>query len=312
MLAGCETWVVFEGFRGLQGISLHREQGSCGFLIDDASVSWATLRDRRVGLRIQENKVSKIRRRLFRKGSRRLSSNGRLWTAPTTHYLLKSNPKMSVADSVPSRMPLEPKVTAVAPLDTDQAKWIGLKQIHYTDQDGKKRVWESAERKTRGASGIDAVAILAILRSKTNAFPLSTVVIEQYRPAIDKFVIELPAGLIDKGETAEQAAIRELEEETGYKAEKVTESSPIIFSDPGMSNANMKLVVASVPMNDQLEMPDSKLDVGEHIVKRVIPLDKLNATLKVYDEKGYVVDARLAHLATGYDIAQRIGSGAFP
>lgn len=250
---------------------------------------------------------------MWLQGSRRLSSNGRLWTAPTTHYyLLKSNPKMSVADSVPSRMPLEPKVTAVAPLDTDQAKWIGLKQIHYTDQDGKKRVWESAERKTRGASGIDAVAILAILRSKTNAFPLSTVVIEQYRPAIDKFVIELPAGLIDKGETAEQAAIRELEEETGYKAEKVTESSPIIFSDPGMSNANMKLVVASVPMNDQLEMPDSKLDVGEHIVKRVIPLDKLNATLKVYDEKGYVVDARLAHLATGYDIAQRIGSGAFP
>ncbi|KAI6111991.1 NUDIX hydrolase domain-like protein [Pisolithus croceorrhizus] len=229
-------------------------------------------------------------------------------------------------------MPLEPKVTAVAPLDTDQAKWIGLKKIHYTDQDGKKRVWESAERKTRGASGIDAVAILAILRSRTNAFPLSTVVIEQYRPPIDKFVIgrskafksrrtsftdqhckkELPAGLIDKDETAEQAAIRELEEETGYKAEKVAESSPIIYSDPGMSNANMKLVVASVPMNDQLEMPDSKLDVGEHIVKRVIPLNKLNATLKVYDEKGYVVDARLAHFATGYDIAQRIGSGAFP
>lgn len=249
---------------------------------------------------------------LVLQGSRRLSSNSRLWTAPTTHYLLKSNLKMSVTDSVPSPMPLEPKVTAVTPLNTDQAKWIGLKQIHYTDQDGKKRLWESAERKTRGASGIDAVAILAILRSKTNAFPLSTVVIEQYRPAIDKFVIELPAGLIDKGETAEQAAIRELEEETGYKAEKVTESSPIIFSDPGMSNANMKLVVASVPMNDQLEMPDSKLDVGEHIVKRVVPLDKLNATLKVYDEKGYVVDARLAHLATGYDIAQRIGSGTLP
>ncbi|KAI6168659.1 NUDIX hydrolase domain-like protein [Pisolithus thermaeus] len=211
-------------------------------------------------------------------------------------------------------MPLEPKVTAVAPLDTDQAKWIGLKKIHYTDQDGKKRVWESAERKTRGASGIDAVAILAVLRSKTNAFPLSTVVIEQYRPPIDKFVIgsQLNSCLIDKDETAEQAAIRELEEETGYKAEKVAESSPIIYSDPGMSNANMKLVVASVPMDDQLEMPDSKLDVGEHIVKRVIPLDELNATLKVYDEKGYVVDARLSHLATGYDIAQRIGSGAFP
>jgi len=34
-----------------------------------------------------------------------------------------------------------------------------------------------------------AVAILAILRSETNAFPLSTVVVEQYRPPIDKFVV---------------------------------------------------------------------------------------------------------------------------
>lgn len=34
-----------------------------------------------------------------------------------------------------------------------------------------------------------AVAIFAILRSKTNAFPLSTVIIEQYRPPIDKIII---------------------------------------------------------------------------------------------------------------------------
>lgn len=40
-------------------------------------------------------------------------------------------------------------------------------------------------------------------------------------------------GLIDEGETPEQAAIRELEEETGYKADKVLESSPIIVPDPG-------------------------------------------------------------------------------
>jgi hypothetical protein len=34
-----------------------------------------------------------------------------------------------------------------------------------------------------------AVAILAIIQSKTNAFPTSTVIIEQYRPPIDKFII---------------------------------------------------------------------------------------------------------------------------
>lgn len=34
-----------------------------------------------------------------------------------------------------------------------------------------------------------AVAVLAIIKSKTGAFPPSTVVIEQYRPPIDKYVI---------------------------------------------------------------------------------------------------------------------------
>ena len=40
-------------------------------------------------------------------------------------------------------------------------------------------------------------------------------------------------GLIDKDETPEQAAIRELEEETGYKAAKVIETSQTVVADPG-------------------------------------------------------------------------------
>jgi 8-oxo-dGTP pyrophosphatase MutT (NUDIX family) len=44
---------------------------------------------------------------------------------------------------------------------------------------------------------------------------------------------ELPAGLIDDGETPEEAAIRELREETGYKAESALESSAVLATDPG-------------------------------------------------------------------------------
>jgi hypothetical protein len=76
------------------------------------------------------------------------------------------------------------------------------------------------------------------------------------------------------------------------------ESSPVIVSDPGtlerttmasftliglvlgMTNANMKLVVLNVPLEDQMETPDAKLDAGEFIVKRVVELAKLYDELK--------------------------------
>ena len=44
----------------------------------------------------------------------------------------------------------------------------------------------------------------------------STVLVKQYRPPLDAYTIELPAGLIDANETPQEAAIRELKEETGY------------------------------------------------------------------------------------------------
>ena len=104
-------------------------------------------------------------------------------------------------------------------------------------------------------------------------------------------------GLIDEGETAEQAAIRELHEETGYKAESILHASPVIVSDPGilliwfidfwilfyfagMTNANMKLVVLSVVLDDIMETPAAQLEAGEFIVTKVVELAKLKTELE--------------------------------
>lgn len=181
-----------------------------------------------------------------------------------------------------------------------------MKKINWQDQKGRKRVWEVADRRTRGSSGVDAVAVLALIRSKTHAFPLSTVIIEQYRPPIGKFIVEFPAGLIDDGETPERAAIRELREETGYEAEGIIDSSAVLANDPGMSTANMKLVVLDVPLNGDMESPDQNLEDGEAIVRRVIEVRNLNKELKEYEKKDYIVDARLFHFAAGLDLAERL------
>jgi len=188
---------------------------------------------------------------------------------------------------------------------------VTLKKIHWSDQEGKQRQWECAERTTTASSGIDAVAILAVLRSETNAFKPSTVIIEQFRPPVGKFVVELPAGLIDEGENAEETAIRELEEETGFKGSKILESSPLLVCDPGMTTANMKLVMVDVPFPDKLEMSDQKLEAGEFITTRIVELQNLAAELEKYEQKGFVVDARLSHFASGYAMAERVRLAQF-
>lgn len=154
-----------------------------------------------------------------------------------------------------SKMSQTPRILSSTDMDINEAKWITLKKIRYSDAAGSERQWESAERRTRKESGIDAVAIFAVISSKTNAFPKSTVIIEQYRPPIGKFVVEMPAGLIDANESPESAAIRELEEETGYKADEggVVESSPVIVSDPGTCSLVLFQMCFSSPLSAFLQ-----------------------------------------------------------
>lgn len=60
---------------------------------------------------------------------------------------------------------------------------------------------------------LDGVGIVAILSENDS---LDLLLLKQYRPPIDQVMVEVPAGLIDRGETPEQCAVRELYEETGY------------------------------------------------------------------------------------------------
>lgn len=88
-----------------------------------------------------------------------------------------------------------------------------------------------AKRQTRPKnSPIDGVGIMAILNKPTGPELLLQ---KQYRPPVDKVVIEVPAGLIDEGETPEECAVRELKEETGYVG--VAERTSTVMFNGGFS-----------------------------------------------------------------------------
>ena len=196
---------------------------------------------------------------------------------------------------------LNPRVNKITPLPLQEAKWIEFLKVDWTDQSGKPRVWETAARKTRGSSGVDAVAIMTILRHPSR--PPSTIIILQYRPPVDAICVEFPAGLIDADETPEMAGVRELKEETGYEG-KVINMSPTIVSNPGMSTGNMQLATVEVQLKEEDEPPKQKLEEGEFIQLVIVPLTELYERLVAYSNEGKKVDSRLWHTAAGLQLTK--------
>eukprot|EP00161_Ancyromonas_sigmoides_P008424 TRINITY_DN210_c0_g1_i1.p2 TRINITY_DN210_c0_g1~~TRINITY_DN210_c0_g1_i1.p2 ORF type:complete len:167 (-),score=19.63 TRINITY_DN210_c0_g1_i1:258-758(-) len=93
-----------------------------------------------------------------------------------------------------------------------EAAFLRLVQLKYRDPEGTERPWDSCERTRRPeGSAIDGVDVLA-----RTADGSSVVLVCQYRPPMESRVLEFPAGLVDPGEGAATAAVRELREETGY------------------------------------------------------------------------------------------------
>jgi ADP-ribose pyrophosphatase len=74
--------------------------------------------------------------------------------------------------------------------------------------------------------------------------PDSVLLVRQYRHATGQTLIELPAGGIEKGEDPAAAAVRELEEETGYRAGRVVERARF-WTTPGFTSEYMWLFEAT-------------------------------------------------------------------
>ncbi|EEA24369.1 ADP-ribose diphosphatase [Talaromyces marneffei ATCC 18224] len=195
------------------------------------------------------------------------------------------------------------KILETGPLDPAEARWIRLGKITYTDPLGVKRVWETAERQTRPKnSTIDGVGIIAILDTPHGPEILLQ---KQYRPPIDKVSIEVPAGLVDEGETPEQCAVRELKEETGYVG-VVEKTSTVMFHDPGLTNANSSLVHIRIDMSlPANQNPVPELEENEFIECFTVPLATLYEETKRLEEEGYGIDARVGTLAEAIELGKK-------
>lgn len=187
--------------------------------------------------------------------------------------------------------------------DVASTRWLKLQTLTYQDAEGSSRKWDMATRTTRqpGAE-IDGVAILALLKRRGDPASVEMLLVQQYRPPVDAVTVELPAGLIDPGETAETAAVRELQEETGFLG-SVSSSSGRLCMSPGMVDECVKLVVVEVDLDAPANVaPEQKLDESEFIDVVRVPVRELLPSLRTMEEQGKVPFVGLYGLAVGLQL----------
>jgi len=141
--------------------------------------------------------------------------------------------------------------------------------------------WEYAERTNAGS----AVIVVAVTPEDRIVF------VEQFREPIQQRSIEMPAGLvgdIDGEESIELAAQRELEEETGWRAERV-EFLMMGPSSSGMSTEQ----IAFVRAHGLSRVGAGGGDVTENITVHEVPRSEAPAWLDVKRREGYSIDPKL-------------------
>ena len=88
--------------------------------------------------------------------------------------------------------------------------------------------------------------------------------VRQYRYAIGQELLEIPAGKIDPGETPEQCAARELVEETGYRAGKLTELG-VVYPIAAYSSEAQYLFYAENLTPDKQHLDEDEFLSVEHV-----------------------------------------------
>jgi len=109
-----------------------------------------------------------------------------------------------------------------------------------------------------------------------------TIILEQYRASINSFIIEFPAGKKKKEETILDTAIRELKEETGYKAKKIEQIGTFLIA-PHFTNEKIYVFVAT-----ELEFENFNPEEKEIISSKEVSLRELIKCQK----KNILLDAK--------------------
>ena len=164
------------------------------------------------------------------------------------------------------------------------SKWAEFVETSYIDRAGNEKNWSYIQRR----KDIQAVVVIPLVPETGDL-----ILIRQFRIPLEKYAIEFPAGLIDEGENAETAALRELLEETGFSAAIAEIYGPLCTS-AGLTSETVFLARAEC---NSKKISDQSLDDSEHIEVIRVPLNELKQLLHKFSAAGDIIDSRVAAFA---------------
>ncbi len=167
-----------------------------------------------------------------------------------------------------------------------EGRFIKTSLIYYRDRNGSERAWDAV-----GRINCDGIVIIIPVTANNEV-----ILIRQFRPVLNSYVIELPAGLIDTGEDVLSAGKRELIEETGHTSVNFTMITWGVMST-GIDTDHWSIVLARDVKKVSVEIQRAHPpDESEDIEVITVPLDKVYEKLDAYISEGDSIDLRIPGL----------------
>lgn len=127
-------------------------------------------------------------------------------------------------------------------------KYLKGYELDYLNKDGVEKTYEMVsfrELENEGELGkaVNGISIVAFMDGKM-------LLLKEFRMGVNRFIYNLCAGMLEKGETIDECITRELYEETGLKLERIIKILPPSFA--AVSISDVKNQIAFVEVSGEL------------------------------------------------------------